>query len=340
MADLDLFDRDVIDQDELIGDEQIIINENNMDCFEGIENNDPLITTDSSRRGSSDPSGEDDMAMEEMLDLCKPSGSGSKSPAANNNSDKLDMFIEKFMMEDSKEGPSVGGPVAKFFSSKLTKNYGDVRQSSLSMLEGDASPSSVALDKIKNTRIPDNIPVLKPCLVNESIFKAMPPAVKRSNVHGQMTEHAICKSLSIQSRIMDVALKLKEHVKPEGLHLLQDILKNLGESTEFLAFGRARVNDGRKQAIVSSLNNSYRSLASRTSPGDGLLFGSNLGEAMKEVEESNKLTNKLTKPPPSFPSSNTRGNFLGRGQGRGRGQFRRHPYVPRGNSRGRGRGQR
>ena len=121
---------------------------------------------------------------------------------------------------------------------------------------------------------------------------------------------------------MEWLLELKGHLQPSDVEKLKNPLKLTGNSVEFLAFNRTRVNEAGRSLILSNINFSYKALGSKKVPSKGLLFGDDLEGAMMEVEDSSKLASKLVK-----HNTARRAPFLGRGRGRGRGQ-RKQPYYP------------
>ena len=85
----------------------------------------------------------------------------------------------------------------------------------------------------------------------------------------------------------------------------------------------------RKNNTLSSLNYYYKHLTPETAPENGLLFGSDLGCATKNVETTNRPSKKLA-------SNNQRrkrgcsGPFLGQsGRGRGLNRFGPYQFIPR-----------
>ena len=288
---------------------------------EAIVNNDPLGRL--SNRGRKDPV-VGDASMQEMLASCASNTENSKS---NKNciTDSLDSLLDSMFSNNDVSGPPVHEHVARFFSNQLARDFSQLKEGFRS-LDGGETDSSVVLSKMKDLAPPSNIDELRPCTVNGSVYRAMPPLSKRFNMQGQFAEQGICRTLTTQAKIMEGLLELKDHLKPSGSEKLQDLLKLTGNSVEFLAFSRARVNEGRRSMILANINGGYRSLASKTVPKNGLLFGDDLAGAMREVEDSNRLAKKLVKHDFQTSSgSGAKAHFLGRGRGRGR-NFRRHPY--------------
>jgi hypothetical protein len=283
---------------------------------EGNYNNDPPSVPRAHGHGSVDPVSADE-AMKEMLAGC----STDDNPQISCITDSMDSFINNMLTVSNMEGPPANECVAKFVNNQLARDFSELREGTR-MIEGGPSEANKVIEKMKdNLHTPSNIQCLKTCTINACVYKTMTPLAKRCNLHGQLAEQATCKTITAQSKIMSDLLKLKEHIRPEGMNQLQGILKQVGDSVELLAFGRARVNESRRSLILANINSNYRPIGNKTKPEDGLLFGKELAEAMREVEDSNKLAQKLARP--EISNAAGKAHFLGRGRGRFQ---RRHPY--------------
>lgn len=316
MSELDL-NQDILDYDEdddIDYQASIDFNINNSEersAEEGIE--DPL--SQCKKHGSQDPVL--DPAMEEMLETCAPSTSAVIKSC---NTNYLDSFLESMMTNNESNGPPVQDTVAKFFKNQLNRDFVHMSVKSTDECSND---SATVLTKMRNIRCPSNVPELKPCTVNSSVYRVVPAQTKRVNLNAQLSEQAICMSMAKQAELMQGLLDLKDEIKPSGAEKLQELLKLTGNSVELLSFARTRANVSRRDLILANINNNYKALGSKTAPGDGLLFGNNLTEAMKDVEDSYKLSKKLSKSSDTINPSKK--DFLGRGRGRRRGQ-RTGPY--------------
>lgn len=310
---LDIHEDDQLDYDQGSNDNLLLSNDDFLaeeSVSEGNCNNDPLSQPIGSP-GIYD-SVELDSGMKEMLASCSNENANQKQNCSTNS---LDSFLEAMCTSNAKTGPAVKGVVGKFFTNQLSRDFSKI---SNSKAESSDCDSDSVLSKMKKVFHPANVEELQPCIVNASVYKAMPPNAKKSNFQAQLAEQAVCKSLSHQAKLMEGLLELKENIQPEGAQKLQSLLKLSGDSVELLAFSRARINEGRRNTILSNINNTYKPLGSRTKAEKGLLFGNDLAGAMREVEDSNKLAKKLSKP--DFNNAGGRAPFLGRGRGRGRGQ--------------------
>jgi hypothetical protein len=294
---------------------------------DGIES-DPITDPEADQGASDAPDHAIDDAMAEIIDLV---GSKDQQVASNDGyQDELDLLDNMALAALDKVGQEVHASAAKLVQNHMSRDFrkganGSLGESASSTL--DTSNSLKVIEKMKEYPVPANLTVLKPCRVNESMFKASTPLTKKINSEAQLAEAAVCKAQVVNSLLIESLISMKTHVSPEGRKCLQSVLTLVGNNVEFLALARAKVNESRRECILSAVNPNYKRLGANTSPSDGLLFGKDLEGAMKTVETSNKLAQKLTKQNRSQLS--TRGSFLGRGRGRGsnpRGYRKYHPY--------------
>lgn len=66
----------------------------------------------------------------------------------------------------------------------------------------------------------------------------------------------------------------------------------MSDGLEFSCLGRAKVNDSRRDQILSGLNGNYNHLSSEIRPEGRLLLGENL-EGARFVESANRLCKKF-----------------------------------------------
>lgn len=226
-------------------------------------------------------------------------------------------------------GQPVKQPVAKLFTNYLSKDF---TGSSIKSV-GDLSQTAQIVDKFNKYSTPENIKGLLYCKVNDGVFKAMSPTAKRANADLQLAEAAVCKALTAEATVFDKLSEIKSKITDPILRSgFNEIFSLLADSVEFCAFTRSKINESRRTQILNSLNENYKHLISETKPENGLLFGNNLENAMKTVEQTNKLSRKLA-PSTSYKTSNVR-SFLGRHQrgsrGRGMPNSRYNPYHKKG----------
>ena len=239
-----------------------------------------------------------------------------------NKDDDILAFLTAQAQE--KVGPPLADNVTKLITCLLKKDYRRFVNGSFD----DQSHGAEMVKKMRDVLIPDNVPDLKACKVNDCIFKSLPPAIKKESAEMQVVESALCKGITAQAKVMELLMGLKKEISASANAKINETLKLLNDSIEFSVFARSRVNDSRRDRISTNINSAYRNLNVTTKPADGLLFGGEMEAAIKQVETTNRLASKLA----PRDNNNRRGPFLyrgPRGRGRGyhqRGRFHHHPY--------------
>ena len=70
------------------------------------------------------------------------------------------------------------------------------------------------------------------------------------------------------------------------------MIESLMEATSMMAFANDDINTIRKNSIKSELNHDYRSLCSSQTPVTEYLFGDNISEQVKAIQDTNKVSKK------------------------------------------------
>lgn len=235
-----------------------------------------------------------------------------------------DPFLDILAAEaEAKDGPAILPAVAKLVDNHLVRKF----QRGSGGEHDPASQSSMVVDKFKKYPVPCNLSKLKSCRTNDSVFKAMTPMSKRCNGDLHLAESALCKGITAQATAMQELAGLKHKLPKSVSSEFDGVFRHLADAVEFTAFSRAKVNETRRETILSNLNTSYKPLVSNTTPENGLLFGDNLENAMRSVETSNRLAQRLSAAPRSM--SRPFLGFRGRSRGRNRPHSYRNQYQPR-----------
>lgn len=151
-------------------------------------------------------------------------------------------------------------------------------------------------EKFKNVLVPENSEFLEQTRVNDSIYQLLSHQSKRDNSEFLKVESALCKSAIIQARLMENLLELKKAMPASQTSIVHDMVKQMATSIEIQGFGRTKLNDLRREKIVKSLNPEFKGVISATSPGEGLLFGNDLSDTLKDIDNTNKMAARLSKP--------------------------------------------
>ena len=192
--------------------------------------------------------------------------------------------------------------------------------------------SKGSTDKLKAILCPEGAEFLGQTRVNDEIYPLLPGKLKKDNSEFLKIESSICKSVVVQPRLITQLLELKKLIPAGQAGLVNNMVRDLAGSIEVQGFGRLKLNELRRDNIVAALNSEFSSLVTATSPGDGKLFGKGLGETLREIEASNKLTvrlssfDRLSSSGPRISTHNGNGNVTGSFLGRGRGGRSRHRF--------------
>ena len=279
-----------------------------------------------------------EQALGEFLDSTQGNDNNNTNTSAGEEDQfQTDNFIDELasLCEAEKHGPAVSEPVSKLFNNHLNRDFGAANSNNRNkFLQGGNSQTTLVINKFEKYPVPVNLQNIKSCRVNDGVFKAMNAPTKKSNSDLHHVEAAICKAVTAQARIFDKLASLKASVSDKSLKSeFNEVFSLMADSVEFCSFARTKTNDVRRTQILTSLNDNYKHLITETKAEEGLLFGSNLENAMKSVESTNRLSKKLCA---NQPNNNYNNNhfrnynkpFLGQGRGRGRGKPRNHRYQP------------
>jgi hypothetical protein len=175
-------------------------------------------------------------------------------------------------------------------------------------------------EKLKKALLPEGLEFLQQTKVNECVYSLLSNKQKKENAELMKVESAMCKTMGCHAYIMEKIFNLREALPASHSHTVKDLIRDIADCTNFLAFGRRKLNGVRQQMAAAALNPEFRNLADNTTPSEGLLFGNNIADSVKEVESANKLTARLSTAASSHrsygqASSDSRQHFLGRAQG-------------------------
>lgn len=235
--------------------------------------------------------GDNDHGLEEMLQELD-----DKAPETTNDLNRLDdvdEVVRDLIAKSSTQefgNPLADGP-AKYISNLLEKSYDTSRN------KDHSQEAYSIMEKANKVTIPSNVKGLQPCKVNESIFKNLDRSTKGINMHAQMAETTVCKSIALQGQMMGDILALKDHIQPGGNDKLKSLIKAMAESIELCIFSRKQLNESRRLLCASKVNQNYKNITTKAQSADGLLFGNDLNDAMRDMDMANKLTSRLAKQP-------------------------------------------
>lgn len=236
--------------------------------------------------------GELEEHKEECLSQINVSGSSSSDPELINSTEfdsedhnhaflpDQDAFFDK--LATKRPGAEFSDPMGKLINHHA-RDFGQPEDKAVSSKD-TSQPALVA----------SNLCQLCLCQANVDVLTAMTPSAKIINEDLHLVEAAICNSLSSQALAFDKLMALKEMVPISCRDKFNDIFDLMENSVELSSFGRARVNESRRNQIHLSIKDNYPQLAHETRPENGLLFGNNLEHAMKSVKSPKGPGKKLS----------------------------------------------
>lgn len=178
-----------------------------------------------------------------------------------------------------------------------------------------------------STNRPGNCPSLAPVECNSQVLDALKIDAKKTDFHMREVGKDIIKAATIMTKSLTVLDKIAQDGQNDVAHevgMLNTALALLGHANH-------RNNLTRRFIIKREINQKYAHLCSDKVPMTRLLFGDDVSQSAKHIEESEKLKNKITmkKQPPiwKFGAGKFRGSS-GKTQYRGFAS-RFHPYGQR-----------
>lgn len=245
-------------------------------------------------------------------DILQEGSSDSRKDEDISDDEFLDSIIKDAAVS---EGPSLPKKIKLLTETLSMKKY--------SSHAGNKEARDMA-DKLKGIQTPENCKFLQLTMVNPAMFPLISGMSRKVNGEALKVEASLTKIATINAQGIDKLTNLKRKI-PGHASENNEVIQSLAQGIEISGFGRYKLNEVRREVIVSGLNPEYKHLTETSAPGKGLLFGEDLADSMKEVETTNRLSAKLRVP--SNSTNNTSSSFLGKGRSpqnryRGRGRYR------------------
>lgn len=174
---------------------------------------------------------------------------------------------------------------------------------------------------------PSNCPALAPVECNKQVWDALKPDARKADFRMKEVSKDIVKAATILTKSLTVLDKVTQEGCPEvanEIHLLNGALALLGHANH-------RNNLTRRFIIKREINQKYAHLCSDKAPMTRFLFGDDVSQSARTIEESERLKSKFTakKQLPTWRFGAGRGRgYFGRGPSRGV-SSRYHPYSHR-----------
>ncbi len=141
-------------------------------------------------------------------------------------------------------------------------------------------------EKLNSFKRPANIEELKPTRVNPEIWSSLQAKTRSFDIKLQKVESALLKS------IVPIVSCIASLMKSEASDP-KDLMTKLIDSVAIIGYSKYELNLRRRELIKPDLNRQFSVLCSAQAPVTGLLFGDNLTQQCKDIQENNKLGQKF-----------------------------------------------
>ena len=197
-------------------------------------------------------------------------GEGSGSGGTSGTDILLSMAKSVNLAEST--GPAINEQLAKVVTQYLER--GMDKESFEKLLE-------------KSVR-PENCDRLKVVRVNSAIFNNVSKDTKQEDICLQKVQRPLVAGIINLVTMLDQLLKSSETANMELLSVLSKTIGILCTSSHELDIRR-------RWLFKSEMKEEYKALCSESHPVEGELFGDQLSQSVKDLNETNKVTSKLTK---------------------------------------------
>lgn len=144
--------------------------------------------------------------------------------------------------------------------------------------------------------------------MNKEIWRSLPAAARNSDLDIQNPQKLIARAIVPITRVVDTFVRMD----PQGdKYETNETVNRLMEAISMMAMANDEINHVRRNSIKPSLNADYRSLRSSQNAVTGNLFGDNITDQLKTIQESNKVGKKLNDRPKFGHFPGNRWPFLG-----------------------------
>ncbi|XP_076066123.1 uncharacterized protein LOC143039747 [Oratosquilla oratoria] len=222
------------------------------------------------------------------------------------------------------QSSKVFGPVEEV-SGDVAKNVADMVNQIFDHGMREDTYKEIAEDE--STKRPGNCPALSPVECNMQILEALKQDAKKADVRMKEVNKDITKATSI---IIKSLLVLDKVAQDEGNAVVAHEVGMINGALALLGHANYRNRLVRRFNIKREINQKYSHLCSDKVPMSRFLFGDDLSQSARQIEEAEKLKSKITAKSP-FPS--WKPGAWKFGSGKTRTQFKGHtrfqPYGQR-----------
>ena len=253
--------------------------------------------TSTKRRKTADEHNPDhDSDLEAILD-------GGESGEKEDSDDKLLQEIEKEFDDSESTGPKINQHLAnitnKRFSSKL--EFGKLKEK-MALYDRPANCESLVVPKI-----------------NPEIWGKLNSAIKSQDLRMANVQKAVVKASTAVAISVEMVLNSKSNVQEQKSKLIS----TMSDAIALLGHASYDMSLRRRELLKPAINKELRSLCGQQTQVTDLLFGNDIQNSLKAIQECNKISKTLTpNKGPKFDQkkseySDSPKPFLGKGRGRG-----------------------
>ncbi|XP_038051565.1 uncharacterized protein LOC119724536 isoform X2 [Patiria miniata] len=255
----------------------------------------PRLASESDSDNTSASKAIDELLKESVLDS---ENTGQDDQLLNN--------FEQLYTEDAPTAAAVNEKLAKVID-KMVRNK---------------LPEDKAAEKLKALQRPTNVKNLECTRVNPEVWSSLKPKTRSQDIKLQKVQQALMKGVvPIVGVINSLMTRLNGSAAgTDNLDVKGEITKLL-DAIAVIGHANHELNMRRRELIKPDLNKQFSGLCSSHVPVTGLLFGDNLPQQCKDIQQTNKIGQKVGFSTGSRGTDNKgslhRGNLASAGRRRG-----------------------
>ncbi|XP_071801835.1 uncharacterized protein [Asterias amurensis] len=212
--------------------------------------------------------------------------------ACTSSDDSLatDQLINNLLKPNAGDNSSAGvlSVVEQFYSEEDTGVKVDEKLAGVisKLLRHKSSEGKVA-EKLNSFKRPCNIPELDCTRVNPEIWNSLQSKTRSMDIKLQKVEQAALKGMVPIVTCIEALMSTNKSLDHKVL------VTNLLDALAIIGHATTELNFRRRELIKPDLNQQFSTLCSAQAPVTGLLFGDNLSQKCKDIQETNKLGQKF-----------------------------------------------
>ncbi|KAK3084722.1 hypothetical protein FSP39_018007 [Pinctada imbricata] len=236
---------------------------------------DMVISDDDSDLSSDNENGEPSLKRQKMSDDSDQTGTNSakRGEASVSVLNRLSKMYEP----SDKTGPAIDDSLAKIVRGMMNKDRDDKDDKTREELQE------------KHLR-PENCEILITPKVNKEIWRTLPSSARNKDLELQKPQKLLVTAMLPLISSVDVLIKNDPKGENPSTNILVD---NIMDAVAMLSHANDDMNGVRRSMIKPSLNTEYRALCSSQNPITANLFGDNIAEQLKTIQEVNKVGKKI-----------------------------------------------